>query len=144
MAKRLFLVAVVATLWGCKGGGLLSDRGRDKQAKATDMSRDAIETLGAVARAGGSLWGADYDLPVAGILTNGAAYFGACDWLTARPGIRPPLRRIEEGMRASRYGFGRQHRLRLVFTGRPPPVGLVREIARDPDARTVDGQALMG
>lgn len=108
------------------------------------MSRDAIETLGAVAREGGSLWGADYDLPVAGILTNGAAYFGACDWLPARPGIRPPLRRIEEGMRASRYGFGRQHRLRIVFTGRPPPVGLVREIARDPDARLIDAQALMG
>lgn len=108
------------------------------------MRRDALETLGAVAREGGSLWGSDYDLPVAGILTNGAAYFGACDWIPGRPGARPPLRRIEEGMRASRYGFGRQHRLRLVFTGRPPPVGLVREIARDPDARLIDAEALMG
>ncbi|MBT8488297.1 MAG: hypothetical protein HKO77_03625 [Gemmatimonadetes bacterium] len=108
------------------------------------MSRDALATLGAVGREGGSLWGPDYDLPVAGILTNGAAYFGACDWLSGRRGARPPLRRIEEGMRTSRYGFGRQHRLRLVFTGRPPPVELVREVARDPDARLIDAEALMG
>ncbi len=108
------------------------------------MKRDALETLGAVAREGGSLWGPDYDLPVAGILTNGAAYFGACDWLPAREGRAPPLRRIEQGMRASRYGFGRERRLRVVFTGRPPSVESVRDVARDPDARLVDAEALMG
>lgn len=108
------------------------------------MSRDALATLGAVAREGGGLWGPGYDLPVAGILTNGSAYFGACDWLHGSEAVRSPLRRIEDGMRASRYGFGRERRLRLVFTGRPPPVSVVREVARDPDARLIDAEALMG
>lgn len=107
------------------------------------MSHDAIETLGAAAREGGSLWGPEYDLPVAGILTNGAAYFGACRWTGAR-GDRSPLGRIERDMRASRYGFGRERRLRLVFTGRSAPVELIREVVRNPDAQLIDAEALTG
>src|SRR5690606_7411673 len=49
------------------------------------MRHDAMETLGANAREIGSLWGPGHDVPVAGILTSGAAFYGACSWA-------PPLR----------------------------------------------------
>lgn len=45
MAKRLFLMLVVATLWACKGGGILRDRGdaREGRQAAGDLGHDAIE-----------------------------------------------------------------------------------------------------
>lgn len=105
------------------------------------MIFDAIETLGVTAREGGSLWGPGYDLPVAGILANGAAYFGACRWSDEGSS---PVDLIEAGIRETRYGFGRERRLRLVFTGRPPPVELRRRVVRHQDAHLIDAEALMG
>lgn len=107
------------------------------------MTFDAIETLGAVAREGGSLWGGGYDLPVAGTLTSGAVYYGACRW---DPGAEEgsPLVEIEESLRETRYGFGRERRLRLVFTGRTPSVALRRAAVRTRDAELIDAEALLG
>ncbi|MDX1495395.1 MAG: DUF234 domain-containing protein, partial [Longimicrobiales bacterium] len=107
------------------------------------MAYDAIETLGAVAREGGSLWGPGYDLPVAGILTNGAAYYGACRWSDSSEGDAS-LDEIEAGIRETRYGFGRERRLRLVFTGRDPSLELRREVLRRQDAAIIDAEALLG
>jgi hypothetical protein len=44
----------------------------------------------------------------------------------------------------TRYGFGRERRLRIVFAGRPAPRWLRREIARDQDAALIDAAALVG
>jgi uncharacterized protein len=107
------------------------------------MRFDALETLGANAREGGSLWGAGYELPVAGLLTSGAAYYGACVWVPDETG-GTPLTEIERSMRETRFGFGRERRLRLVFTGRPAPQSLRREVVRTRDAALIDAGALVG
>lgn len=93
------------------------------------MRYDAIETLGSNARELGSLWGAGYDIPVAGILTSGAAFFGACHW---RPPVRgdDPLGALESEARETRYAFGRERRFRLLFTRAEPPRWLERDALR--------------
>jgi len=109
------------------------------------MTHDAIETVGATAREGGSLWGPGYELPVAGILASGAAYYGACRWTDARPASPgDPFDEIEAAMRETRYGFGRERRIRLLFTGGRAPRALHREAARRGDARVIDAEALAG
>lgn len=107
------------------------------------MERDALETVGASVRACGSLWGSGYDIPVAGLLSNGAAFYGTSVW--AAPERTPsPLDALDAEIRETRYGFGRERRLRLVFTGRAAPTWLRREIARRPDARLVEAKELLG
>ena len=107
------------------------------------MTRDAMESLGAKAREGGSLWGAGYDLPVAGILTSGAAYYGTCHWEPARRSDAP-LDELDRQLRETRFGFGRERRVRLVFTGHDAPRWLQREVARRHDAELIDAGALVG
>lgn len=107
------------------------------------MAHDAIETLGANARELGSLWGTDHDLPIAGILTSGAAFYGACSW---RPPIRgeDPLGALDRQARQTRYGFGRQHRLRLYFTSMEPPRWLERAAVRQEQSLLLGPGALVG
>ena len=94
------------------------------------MLHDAMETLGANAREIGGLWGDGYDLPVAGLLSSGAAFYGACAWSPGAGDRGSPLTTIERAKRESRYGFGRERRLSLVFTGHRAPATLRREVAR--------------
>ncbi len=107
------------------------------------VAHDAIETIGATAREAGSLWGHGYDLPVAGILTSGAAFYGTCHW---HPIERrdAPLTTLDRQLRETRYGFGRERRIRLVFTASEAPGWLQRDIARRHDARLVDAADLVG
>ncbi len=107
------------------------------------MSFDAIETLGAVAREGGSLWGSDAEIPVAGTLTSGAVYYGATGWAEPETG-HSPLDGIDAEVRETRYGFGRERRLRLIFTGRTAPTWLRRDVARRHDAALIDAEGLLG
>ena len=107
------------------------------------MAHDAIETLGANARTCGSLWGRDYDVPVAGVLTSGAAFYGSCHWdPIARADA--PLERLDGHLRETRFGFGRERRARLVFTGPEAPRWLQREAARRHDADLIDAADLVG
>lgn len=107
------------------------------------MALDALETIGETAREGGSLWGPGYDLPVAGILTYGSAYYGITLWQPVDRELRP-LEALDRQIRETRYGFGRERRLRLIFTGHDAPPWLHREIARRHDAHLVDASALLG
>ncbi len=107
------------------------------------MRHDALESLGTSVRECGSLWGAEYDIPVAGILSSGAAFYGACAWAVPTPEA-DPLARLDREIRETRYGFGRERRLRLVFTGGRTPTWLRRMIARRPDAELIDAGALVG
>lgn len=107
------------------------------------MEHDALESLGATARESGSLWGPDVEIPVAGILTSGAAFYGRCSW-SAPERPSDPLSQLDGEIRETRYGFGRERRLRLLFTGRTAPVWLRREAARRPDALLIDAEALVG
>lgn len=106
------------------------------------MEHDAIETLGHAARESGSLWGPGYDLPVAGILTSGAPYYGVCRWTMADGD--EPFTDVDAAVRETRYGFGRERRLRLVFTGRSTPAAVRREAARRRDGEIIDAEALLG
>ena len=107
------------------------------------MELDAIETLGAVARESGSLWNADTEIPVAGTLTSGAVYYGVSHW--GKPSANAsPLDRLDAQVRETRYGFGREGRLRLLFTGRPAQPWLRRDVARRHDAKLIDADALLG
>lgn len=107
------------------------------------MEFDSLETLGANGREVGSLWGVGYDIPVAGILASGGAFYGSCH---ARP-IRPdetPLDTLDEQVRETRYGFGRQARISLVFAKGDPPRWLQRETAKRPHAHLISTRELLG
>ncbi len=107
------------------------------------MVHDAIETLGANARESGSLWGSGYDLPVAGILGSGAAFYGASLW-RALPRAEDPFGKLDAAVRETRYGFGRQNRLRLLFTGFTPPRWLEREGVRRDQTFLIGPAELVG
>jgi hypothetical protein len=106
------------------------------------MDLDVMETLGANAREYGGLWGADYEIPVAGTLASGAVFYGvpvrsADDTIDA-------LARLDRDIRETRYGFGRERRLRIVFSPGAIPGALQREAARRHDLHLVDAAALLG
>ncbi len=71
--------------------------------------------LGARARTAGPLWGSGFDFPVAATLANGAICYGHI-----HPGPAPApasiLHELDRQVRTTRYGYGRQARLRLVFS----------------------------
>lgn len=112
------------------------------------MELDALETFGSSARDSGSIWNTSTDIPVAGTLTNGATYYGTCVWdppaQRAREAPASPLDALDLAIRETRYGFGREHRLRVVFTGRSTPTWLRREVARRHDARLIGADDLVG
>lgn len=107
------------------------------------MALDAIETLGALARESGSVWSRETEISVAGTLTSGAAYYGSCHW-TAPSSQSSPLDDLDAEVAGTRYGFGREGRLRLIFTGRAASGGLRRDVARRHDAHIIDAEGLLG
>lgn len=84
--------------------------------------------LPARAREAGALWGTDYEVPVAGTLRNGAPVYGACVWgRTARP---EDDERLLAAIRETRYGFGREARIRIVIAPDGATDQLLRRAAR--------------
>ena len=81
------------------------------------------------ARRLGALWGEGYDLEVAGTLRNGAAIYGAC--VLDRRATVDDAARLTAHMRATRYGFGREGRIRVLFTMDGATTALTRRAARD-------------
>lgn len=81
--------------------------------------------LGARARTAGPLWGSGFDFPVAATLASGAICYGHI-----HPGPTPApasiLPELDRQVRATRYGYGRQARLRLIFS----LTGFERELQR--------------
>jgi len=107
------------------------------------MKDGAAEVLGSHARELGSLWGGDYDLDVAGVLRSGAAFCGHCYW-EGPPDGADPLEHLDAQMRASRYRISREARLRLLFSGRPIPRPIQREVARRSDTFVIGPEELLG
>jgi hypothetical protein len=105
------------------------------------MRQDAMEVLGANARTCGSLWGRGYDIPVAGILASGAPFYGRPVSGTGEQGIFAAL---DADVRETRYGFGRERRLRLAFASKAFGPSLQREAARRHDAVLVGPRQLAG
>lgn len=107
------------------------------------MIFDAMEELGANARECGSLWGPGYELPVAGVLANGVPFYG----LVLEPGSRTgpsALGTLDRQVRETRYGFGRERRLRILFCGGKVSPDLLRAVARREDAILVPLENLAG
>ncbi|MHB1193398.1 MAG: ATP-binding protein [Longimicrobiales bacterium] len=107
------------------------------------MAHDAREVLGANARECGSLWGSGYDIPVAGTLATGAPFYGMPVPPSAHAGSST-LRALDAQVRETRYGFGRERRLRLLFTQADAPSSLQREAARRHDVAVVGLDTLAG
>ncbi len=107
------------------------------------LARHGDEALGAVAREAGGLWGAGYDLPVAATLRSGAVVYGSARWTGEAPG-EEVVDAIEEDLGRTRYGFGREARLRVVFTVPDPAEGLLRRAARDEAVAVVGAGDLVG
>lgn len=98
--------------------------------------------LPAPAREAGALWGDGYDLPVAGTLRTGAPLYGTCVWgRTATPADAEAL---AGAVRTTRYGFGREARLRVVFAAAGVDHALRRLEARDPLLRVVTLETVLG
>ncbi len=85
--------------------------------------------FGARAREMGGLWGEGYDLPVAGTLGNGAAVYGRCVW--SRMATVADADGLTRQMKATRFGFGREARMRVLFTGAGATEPLIRRAALD-------------
>lgn len=106
------------------------------------MHHDVMELLGHNARESGSLWGAHYDINVAGILTSGAAFYGSAIW--SEPPTPRDLRTLDAAIRETRYGFGREARLRMLFMDGPASPELARAAARRHEVVLVGTDALAG
>lgn len=106
------------------------------------MSHDAMELLAHNARECGSLWGGHPDVDVAGILRSGAAFYGVARW--SDPPSPKELRLLDHAVRETRYGFGREARLRLLFAPDPPTPELTRAAARRHDTMLIAAADLAG
>jgi len=107
------------------------------------MANDVMESVGVNARELGSLWGAGYDIEVAGLLRSGAAFYGHALWADRPAGTRV-LDELDRAVAETRYGFGRESRLRLVFSGRGFTGGLERATARRHNVLLVDAEQIVG
>jgi hypothetical protein len=104
--------------------------------------RRHAEQLRSPAREAGALWGPGYELDVAATLRSGAVCYGVCHWQD-QPVGEDALAALEPALRQSRYGFGRETRLRVVFHGRDVRDDLLRRAARDELIRLIGLEELL-
>jgi AAA+ ATPase superfamily predicted ATPase len=101
------------------------------------------ERLPGTAREIGSVWGPGYELDVAATLRGGAVCYGACSWEHSAVG-EEALGPIQRALRESRYGFGRESRLEVVFHAGGVGEDLVRHAARQDQIRLIGLDDLLG
>ena len=105
------------------------------------LVRGAEGYLGANAREVGPLWGDGFDFPAAATLMNGAVCYAH---IHTRPGLAgmDALEKLESQMKAARYGFGRQARIRLLVSLSGFTEQLKRESARNSLIRLLGAEGL--
>ncbi len=91
--------------------------------------------LGWPPREVGGLWGEGYDIPTAATLTNGAVGYADLAWSGSE--VETAFARIESGLRFTRYGYGREARLRIVMAREDPDPETLQRIRSDPLRRLV-------
>ena len=98
------------------------------------LRRGAAPDLGATAREVGPLWGTGFDFVRAGTLTTGAVCYAH-----VHPGPGPAdlasLETLHGQVRETRYGYGRQARIRILVSLFGFAESLRREAAKDPLVR---------
>ena len=107
------------------------------------LGEHARGRLGATAREVGGLWGSEYDLAPAGTLGNGAAFYGRALW-GGGPVPATADEALSAEMRRTRYGFGRERRIRLVFATDGFSPELVRRAARSELLHLLGPEELLG
>jgi hypothetical protein len=105
------------------------------------LREHAAEELGAPAREAGALWGEGPEFPVAGRLANGQVCFGLVDGSQESRDLAGEMSRR---MRETRYGIGREARAPLFFLSGRENEAIRRNAARNPLARVVTLEGLMG
>lgn len=107
------------------------------------LANRGIDSIGPPARVTGGLWGPGYDIPIAGVLGNGAVCYGVApaDWSVPSTG---DLEDLLGQIRETRYGFGREVRLKILasLSGHHPD--LERIAARDESVRLLRQDDLVG
>ncbi len=105
------------------------------------MRSDAIASLGANARETGSLWGTSFDIPVAGVLRSGQPFYGRTGWVERLD--TSALDHLDREIRNTRYGFGREVRLRILFGGAGFTPSLRRAAARRDNTLLIDAAEMV-
>jgi hypothetical protein len=95
------------------------------------LHRHGHERFRAPAREAGGLWGEGYDLPVAGTLASGAPFYGITSWDDPGPDA---MDRLLEQVAETRYGYGREARVLLLFSARDVAWEVERSVARRPQS----------
>ena len=147
-----YLLPELDRLGSEEGRGLVADVVRPRLDEHTEtifpevcrqfMDSDVMEFLAVNARELGSLWGDGYDLGVAGILTSGVPFYGKAFW--SRKPEAALLTRLDREIRETRYGFGRELRLRVLFSPHRFPRSLERQVASRQDGILVGAGHLAG
>ncbi|MDH5760747.1 MAG: AAA family ATPase [Gemmatimonadota bacterium] len=107
------------------------------------MAHDAMESVGSNAREVGSLWSPTMDVPVAGVLRSGVPFYGAASWSPRRPGVEL-LHDLDRAVGETRYGFGRELRLRVVYARDGFTAELARQAARRRDVLLLTAADVLG
>jgi uncharacterized protein len=101
----------------------------------------AHEKLPSDAREVGGLWGAGYDIPLAGTFRTGAAFYGRAHWARGRM-TEAVDQRLAAEVRRTRYGFAREARLRVLFSTDGFSPALLRRVARADDVYVIGIESL--
>jgi hypothetical protein len=107
------------------------------------LAHRGVDSIGPRARVYGGLWGPGYDIPVAAVLGNGAVCYGTAptDWSNAST---THLDGLASQIRETRYGFGREVRLKIVASLAGHGADLERIAARDESVRLMGLRDLVG
>lgn len=100
------------------------------------------ERLPAAAREVGGLWGHGFEMDPAGTLRTGAAFYGHAHWGGGRVAEEAD-EVLQREVRRTRYGFGKEARLRLLFSTDGFTPGLLRRAARSDDVHLLGPEALL-
>jgi hypothetical protein len=93
------------------------------------LTHHAHGRLPATARTLGGLWGDGYDIEPAGTLRTGAAFYGRTFWERGRI-TEAEDESLQEEVSHTRYGYGKEARLRVLFSTGGFAPGLLRRVAR--------------
>lgn len=107
------------------------------------LRRYADERLPAVAREVGGLWGDGYDMEVSGTLRTGPVVYGRAFWRDEALD-READDALAGEVRSTRYGFGREARIRLLVSRSGFAPDLSRRAARDRLLHLVGIEDLVG